>query len=343
MRERQLQKVCDEHRSANGSWDVIVPSSGGKDSGMVAHKLKYKYGMHPLTITWAPFIYTEIGWKNFIALKDKGFDNILVHPDGILHRKLSLLAFDLHGDAWDPFGYGQQYLAYHLSVKYNIPLIFFGENGEIEYGGEDKHKNMVEAPMEDWEEIFYKGSSAQKLVDAGLKRNIFTKEEIASSSFDFYQPPKKEDLQRVGSRGHWMSYYERWTPQWNYYYAVENTGFTANDDRSEGTYQKYGSIDDRLDGFHWWMAYMKFGICRTTYDAAHEIRDGHINRDEAVALVHKYDGEFPQKYWKEFLDYLDITEKEFWYIADKFRSRHIWEPTGAKFAGYSPEAQYKLC
>ena len=87
---------------------------------------------------------------------------------------------------------------------------------------------------------------------------------------------------------------------------------------------------------------MKFGICRTTYDAAHEIRDGHINRDEAVALVHKYDGEFPQKYWKEFLDYLDITEKEFWYVADKYRSRHIWEPTGAKFAGYSPEAQYKL-
>ena len=63
---------------------------------------------------------------------------------------------------------------------------------------------MVEAPIEDWEEIFYKGSSAKKLVDAGLKRNIFTKEEIASLSFDFYQPPKKEDLQRVGSRGHWM-------------------------------------------------------------------------------------------------------------------------------------------
>ena len=342
QREKELQKVCDTYRSKDGSWDVIVPSSGGKDSGMVAHKLKYKYGMHPLTITWAPFIYTDIGWKNFIALKDCGFDNILVHSDGKLHRKLSLLAFDLHGDAWDPFGYGQEYLAYHLSVKYNIPLIFFGENGEVEYGGEDKHKNMVKAPMEDWEEIFYKGSSAQKLVDAGLKRNIFTREEIASSSFDFYKPPRKEDLERVGCAGHWMSYYERWTPQWNYYYAVENTGFIANDDRSEGTYQKYGSIDDKLDGFHWWMAYMKFGICRTTYDAAHEIRDGHINRDEAVALVHKYDGEFPQKYWKEFLDYLDITEKEFWYVADKFRSRHIWEQTGAKYAGYCPEGQYKL-
>ena len=50
---------------------------------------------------------------------------------------------------------------------------------------------------------------------------------------------------------------------------------------------------------------MKFGICRATYDAAHEIRDGHINREEAVALVHKYDGEFPIKHWKDFLKYLD--------------------------------------
>ena len=88
-REKELQELCNHYRSKDGSWDVIVPSSGGKDSGMVAHKLKHKYGMHPLTITWAPFIYTDIGWKNFIAMKDKGFDNILIHPDGELHRKLA--------------------------------------------------------------------------------------------------------------------------------------------------------------------------------------------------------------------------------------------------------------
>ena len=341
-REKQLQKVCDKHRSKDGSYDVIIPGSGGKDSGMVTHKLKYKYGMHPLTVTWAPFLYTDIGWKNFTALKDKGFDNILVHPNGQLHRKLSLLAFDLHGDAWDPFGLGQQSLAYHMSVKYNVPLILMGENGEVEYGGSLATKDLYEPPRENWSEEFYKGSSIDNLLQAGLKRNIFTKDEIRSSSFDMYSPPSEEDLKRVGTEMHWMSYYQRWTPQWNYYYAVENCGFEANDDRSEGTYQKYGSIDDKLDGFHWWMAYMKFGICRTTYDAAHEIRDGHINREEAVALVHKYDGEFPAKYWKDFLDYLDITEKEFWYVADKYRSKHVWTPSGAKFSGYSPEAQYKL-
>ena len=85
-------------------------------------------------------------------------------------------------------------------------------------------------------------------------------------------------------------------------------------------------------------------LAQKPYGRAWSIHDNDTisARDEAVKIVLKYDGEFPQKYWKEFLDYLDITEKEFWYVADKFRSRHIWKPTGAKFAGYSPEAQYKL-
>ena len=341
-REKQLQKVCNKHRSKDGSFDVIVPGSGGKDSGMVTHKLKHKYGMHPLTVTWAPFLYTDIGWKNFLALKDHGYDNILIHPNGQLHRKLSLLAFDLHGDAWDPFGLGQQSLAYHMSVKYNVPLIFMGENGEVEYGGSLAHKDTFEPAIKDWSEHFYKGSSLDNLLEAGLKRNLFTADEIKSSSFDLYTPPPAQDLNRVGTEMHWMSFYERWTPQWNYYYAAEHCGFEAAPERQEGTYQKYGSIDDRLDGFHWWMAGIKFGICRATYDASHEIRDGHIDRDEAVALVQKYDHEFPIKHWKEFLNCLDINEKEFWYIVDKYRRDLIWEPTKEKFSGYSPEAQYKL-
>ena len=69
---------------------------------------------------------------------------------------------------------------------------------------------------------------------------------------------------------------------------------------------------------------------------------GHINREEAVALVRRYDGEFPAKYWKEFLEYLGITKKEFWYVVDKYRRDTIWSKTGAKVTGYEPEDQYKL-
>ena len=70
LREKELLDLLDQHRRNDGSWDVIVPSSGGKDSGYVAHVLKYKYNMNPLTITWSPLRYTNIGFENFTALNE---------------------------------------------------------------------------------------------------------------------------------------------------------------------------------------------------------------------------------------------------------------------------------
>jgi hypothetical protein len=67
LREQELIRLCDKHRRTNGEYDVIVPCSGGKDGGFVAHQLKYKYGMNPLTVTWAPLKATELGRKNVMG------------------------------------------------------------------------------------------------------------------------------------------------------------------------------------------------------------------------------------------------------------------------------------
>ena len=91
------------------------------------------------------------------------------------------------------------------------------------------------------------------------------------------------------------------------------------------TYSKYSSIDDRIDMFHYYTTLIKFGIGRATYDAAQEIRNGKITRDEGVALVNKYDQEFPKKYFKDFLDYIGISEADFYLTIDRFRSPHLWE------------------
>ena len=132
-------------------------------------------------------------------------------------------------------------------------------------------------------------------------------------------------IQSENIEQHFFSYYHKWVPQENYYYAAKNCGFQANQDgRSEGTYSKYASLDDKFDGFHYHMMFIKFGIGRATSDAAHEIRDGHILRDEGVALVRKYDGEFPKKYFEDFLCYCDITEDYYWKTVDSWRSPHIW-------------------
>jgi len=101
--------------------------------------------------------------------------------------------------------------------------------------------------------------------------------------------------------------------------------------RNEGTFSKYASLDDKLDGFHFYLAYIKFGHGRCQSDAAHEIRDGHITREEGVALVKKYDGEFPKKYYQEFLDYCSISEQEFNEIIDSWRGEHIWKYKNSKW------------
>ena len=134
-----------------------------------------------------------------------------------------------------------------------------------------------------------------------------------------------------------FSYYKKWIPQENYYYAVENCGFEPEPDgRSEGTYSKYSGLDDKVDGYHFYFAYLKFGHGRATSDAAHEVRDGHITREEAVALVKKYDGELPKKHFKEFLEYVDMTEEEFFKVCDRFRAEHLWEMKGNQWALKKP-------
>lgn len=326
-REAMLRELLDRHRSRDGSFDCVVPSSGGKDSAYVAHQLKYVYGMHPLTVTWAPFMYTDVGWQNYVAFKDSGFDNLLCFPDGKVHRKLSRLAFELLGDAWEPFAYGQKAYAFHIATRFDIPLIFYGESGELEYGGSHKNIDKPAEGIEDWKEFYYKGSGIDELLEHGVESGLFTAEEIAGNPFELYRPPSPEALERLKPEMHWFSYYKKWVPQENYYYAAEHTGFQANwDGRSEGTYSKYASLDDKTDGFHFFLAYIKFGIARATSDAAHEIRDGHLTREEGVALVHRYDGEFPKKYYPEFLDYLGITHEEFWEVVGFYRSLspHLW-------------------
>src|SRR3989338_7190359 len=302
-REAELRRLLDKHRRKDGSFDIVVPCSGGKDSAIVAYQLKHQYGMHPLTVTWAPHIYTDIGWKNFQNFINSGFNNILGTADGRIHRSLTRLAFEHLGDPFQPFIYGQKAFPMQIATGFKIPLIMYGENGEVEYGGDSKNENNPKHDLnEDLLKHYFSGVGPMKWMDYG----------IGEADLQFYMPPSLERMSQTGVECHFYGYYRKWTPQENYYYAAEHTGFQANPDgRSEGTYSKYASLDDRIDGFHYYMAYIKFGIGRATSDAAHEIRDGHITREEAAALIRRYDGEFPQKYFKDFLEYLDITEEHF--------------------------------
>jgi N-acetyl sugar amidotransferase len=317
-REKELVELCNRFRRNDGEFDVIVPCSGGKDGSFVAHQLKHKYGMNPLTVTWAPLSPTEIGRKNLDAFIRSGFDNILGTPNGSTTRKLTRLAFQELGDPFQPFIYGQTNFPLHISVKHKIPLIMYGENGEVEYGGDMKNAFRPTREIADHDKHYF----------SGLPPEFWTEHGVSAADLKPFMAPPFDLIKSNGTEIHFLGYYKFWDPQENFYYCREHTGFQPNPERSEGTYSKYASLDDRIDGFHYYLAYIKFGIGRTTSDAAHEIRDNKITREEGVALVKRYDGEFPQKYYHEFLEYCGITNEEFHAVIDGWRSDHLWRKVG---------------
>jgi N-acetyl sugar amidotransferase len=333
QRAQELSDLCDRFRSTDGSFDVIVPGSGGKDSAFVAHQLKHRFGMHPLCVTWAPFDWTDIGWRNLKAFVRSGFSNIVAMPDGELHRQMARTAFEAKGDAFEPFVYGQKSWAYHAAEKYGIRLIMYGENGELEYGGSTRNLDRPSESPADWSYDYFKGTSVDQLVEYGLARGLVEQRLVTPSAMQWYKPPPPEAIANVGLEMHWYSYYQKWTPQENFYYAVTHTGMELNDEgRTECTYTKYASLDDRADGFHFYLAYMKFGLGRCSRDAQSDIRRNHITRDEGVALVHRYDHEFPARHFRWFLEYLDITEDFFWEVMDFYREQsNAWERSGGEW------------
>ena len=336
-REEKLIDLCNMYRSKDGSYDCIVPGSGGKDSFYAAHILKYKYDMHPLTVTWAPHIYTEWGWRNFQSWIHAGFDNYLFTPNGRVHRLLTRLAIENLFHPFQPFIIGQKAFAPKIAITHNIPLVFYGES-EAEYGNPiadttNAKRDWAYFTMEDKDKIFLGGKSLSELYETyGLNEN----------DIQPYMPADPEQIERKKIEVHYLGYYLKWHPQGAYYYAVEHGDFQPSPERTPGTYSKYNSIDDKIDDFHYYTTYIKFGIGRATYDAAQEIRNREITRDEGVTLVRKFDGEFPERFADEIFRYLSITQNEFpqavrvfehpqmtreyfMSLADKFRSPHLWK------------------
>jgi N-acetyl sugar amidotransferase len=335
-REAALTALCDKFRRHDGSYDCLVPGSGGKDSFYAAHVLKHRFGMHPLTVTWAPHIYTEWGWKNFQAWIHAGFDNYLMTPNGRVHRLLTRLAVENLLHPFQAFMLGQKNLAPKMAERFQIPLVFYGEN-EAEYGNP---RNDSESAKRDWS--YFTATDKSKIHLGGVSVDDLTGA-LGVDPVDL-GPYLPADPEKVAARGidvHYLGYYLKWHPQSCYYYAVEHGGFEASPERTPGTYSKYNSIDDRIDDFHYYTTFIKFGIGRATYDAAQEIRSGDITRDEGVALVRRFDGEFPERFADEIFRYLSLPETEFpeasrrfeqpmmdrdyfLHLCDRFRSPHLW-------------------
>lgn len=337
-RDRELRDLCDRHRREDGRYDCIVPGSGGKDSFYQAYILKNEYGMHPLTVTWAPHIYTDWGWKNMQAWIHSGHDNFLMTPNGRVHRLLTRLATETMLHPFQPFVFGQKVLPMRMALMHDVKLVFYGDHPAERGTPKADANDPTVKPKQ-----FMMSGEIDDLHLGGVRIGEL-KENFGLIDYEFrpYLPLTEEEFKSSGIKFHYLGYYLSWLPQEPYYFATEHGGFQPAPERTPGTYSKYAGIDDKVDDFNFYCFFIKFGIGRASYDSAQEIRARDINRDEGVALVRRFDGEFPKRFSQEFFQYISVREKEFPkaaamfeqpimdleyfnHLCDRFRSPHLWD------------------
>lgn len=327
-REKELLDCCDKYRKTDGSYDCLVPGSGGKDSVYASHLLKYKYGMHPLTVTWPPLMYTDYGYLNFKNwLEVCGFDNISYKPNGRVMKLLTRLGIENLLHPFQTFILGQKNLAVTMAINMDIPLIFYGES-EAEYGNP-----IIETSTSLRDKSYYSMKNLDEIYLGGVSiPELRERYSLELNDLMIFLPPNYKIIEEKEIAVHYLGYYVKWTPQEAYYYAVEHSNFEARPFRSAGTYSKYNSIDDKIDDLHYYTAFIKFGLGRASYDASQEIRNKHLTRDEGVALVRKFDGEFPDRYFNEVMEYIGMKPDHFHELCDQFRSPHLWKNQNGSWA-----------
>lgn len=314
-RKKEFLEIIEQYRSQNGSWDCIVPWSGGKDSSSIAYKLKFEYGLNPLLVTFSPMMPNDVGSHNREAMIQAGFDHFFVRPNQKVHRHLAKRFFIERGNpkvAWDA---GVNVIPAQVAVKYKIPLVFYAEHGESEYGG--KVINEESGKIRNFTEVIEHqiGDDPRNWVDDAISENDLPP----------YIYPSLDEIKATGVTAYYYAYFHKWSMFENFTYIKDKIDFRRHPKgRTNGTFTDFDSLDDKMDPLYYYMQYIKFGFGRAVRDGSRMIQNGHINREEALELARKYDHEFPQEYLDEVLEYLNLTEAEFYEIVDKHRNDELW-------------------
>ena len=318
----EIIKKIKKDRKKSDIFDCVVPGSGGKDSQWVALKLR-ENGLKPLCVTWAPAIFTNIGLKN-LQLWQERFDHILFTPNREVHKKITKAAFLNLGNPFQSFVMGMKSIGIRYAMDLGLKYVFYGENPA------ENHNNLDELKTSKQSYEYFTSQNLDDIYFGGIKKKEFMKEnKFSNKDLMYFSPIDRDIFFKSKVESHYMSHFFYWDSQRNFYEVKDKLGFCTNPDgRSEGTYTSQSSLDDKLDGQNYYLMYVKFGQGRAVSDACKDIRDGYISRDEAVKIVNKYDHEFPKKYFKDFLEYISISEKKYFQTIDKFRPKHLWHYKG---------------
>jgi N-acetyl sugar amidotransferase len=314
QRENELVTILNHCRSSNGAFDCIVPVSGGKDGSYVSYQLKSKYGMHPLAITVTPALSLELGNENLRRYINSGFNHIQINPDVQAMRILNRTGFIEKGFPYYGWLIAIQAAIVRLAVNLGISLLFYGEDGEVEYGGSTESKNRPFYDIEYMRRIYLEGGYEKVLKSSGLSEN----------QLYFFLFPSDQELKGKELKiAHW-SYFESWDPYRNYLIAKDKCGLVEAQESNSGTFTNFAQNDQALYALHTYMMYLKFGFGRATQDVGIEIRRGAMTREQGINLVRLYDGAYPEEFISLYLDYYQMKQSEFDAVLDRWVNKDLF-------------------
>lgn len=314
-RKHELEQLLNKHRRNDGSFDCLVPVSGGKDGSYVACNLKHKYGMNPLCLTITPALPLPLGDQNLRAFVESGYNHITVNPAYETMRTLNRVGLVEMGFPYYGWLIAIQAGVVRMANRLGIGLIFYGEDGEVEYGGSTETDKNPIYDVQYMKKIYLEGGYDKVLNEAGLPEN----------DLFFFRFPSDQDLASAPIEiTHW-SYFENWDPYRNYLVAKEQCGLMEAEGSNAGTFTNFSQNDQALYALHTYLMYLKFGFGRANQDASIEIRRGAMDRAQAVNLVRIYDGQYPDDFLKTYLDYYQMTKAEFDAALDRWANRELFE------------------
>ena len=321
-RREEFLTLIEPYRSRTGKWDCLVPWSGGKDSSSIAWRLKFEFGMNPLLVTFSPLLPNEVGNRNRETLIQLGFDHVFCRPNQKVLRHLARRFFIERGNhkvAWDA---GINATPIQVAVERDIPLVFYAEHGESEYGGRVLREESRK--IRDLTEVIEHqiGDDPRNWVD----------DEVTRADLNPYIYPDSRDAERVGLKAMYFGYFFRWSMADNYQFISERMDFATHPaGRTPGTFTDFDSLDDKADNLYYYMQYIKFGFGRAVRDACRMIQNDQMTRAEALDIARKYDGEFPEEFLEDMLDYLGMDRAELERTIDLHRNSEIWTREGGRW------------
>jgi len=313
-RQISLRQILAASRTT-GPYDCVVAWSGGKDSSAIALRLKEELHLNPLLVTFSPLIPTPEGEANRSLLLNMGFDSIMVRPNQKVSRDLSRRFFIERGDPKVHWNAGVNAAPMRMALALRIPIVFYAEHGESEYGGRLlSSKHQMERDLVEVLEHQIGDDPANWADSRTSESDLFP-----------YRYPDVDELSLVGVRALYFAYFFPWDVTENHKFVTERFPFEGNRrGRTYGTFTDYDSVDDVMDDLYYYMQFIKFGFGRCLRDAARMIQRGHLSRSEGFELIRQFDGEFPQETLEQCLDYMRVSRSEFEEVVNRHRSPRIW-------------------